>query len=945
MTDQVVEFTQPFYAAADYPASAAIADVDGDHMPDLVVTILFSNSVSILHGNGDGTFTQMATYGTGFYPVSIAVADFNDDNRADIIVRNDNETVSVLMGNGNGTFKPQVTYATGSGYGARSLGVADFNGDGKMDVVVSNSADDTVSVLLGKGDGTFESQATYGTVNGPVDIAVADLNGDGKADLVVSNGDEYNSSISILLGNGDGTFQPQTTFAATSYVSASIAVGDLNGDHRADLVITDGEGMVSVLLGKGDGTFGAPTTYHVPVLGNSPSSSDVTIADVNDDDKADIVIGNGSHDVAVSVMLGDGQGGFGPMTNYQTGGSSDLVIVADVNGDGQKDFVVTDSYGIRVLVQTSGAAVANGQISGAAYVDQNTNNVRDAGDGGLAGLQVRLLDQTGAVIASTTTDANGLYSFGSLSDGTYQLSFHAPNSYQPDQGVLDANGDLVVGGVVVANGGASTLDEGFFVPSPPRITGISAHQTTKPGTPMHPFLGVSVADGFPAASETLTITLDGWGGTLSGNGLTRTGLNVYQLTGSAAEVTAALQGLTFRPNPAPPSPQNMGMNLATHFTLTDVSSANPDGPSARFETEVAIAAEPAGPITITSGGTASWNENVPDTTVVYTVSTDVPGGLPSFGMPSQKTYSLSGEDADLFHIDSMGHVTFKVMPDFEAPADSGGDNVYHITVQASDGSSTATKDVAITVTDQVVEFTQKDATADNPQSAAIANFNGDHNPDLAVLLFDGKSMSVLLGNGDGTFTQTATYETGAYPSSMGVADFNGDHKADIVVKNQDGMLSVLLGNGDGTFQPQMISSITGSGYSGARSLGVADFNGDGKMDVVVSNYFNATVSVLLGKGETHGIFVDGLAARKDAEIGSRLRQIRLFAPHALFTEGESHIIGGHLVAIVEFHALAQGHDQFGRSLAFPGGRQMRLEARPAAIGRAHEIPADQRVEQ
>ena len=381
-------------------------------------------------------------------------------------------------------------------------------------------------------------------------------------------------------------------------------------------------------------------------------------------------------------------------------------------------------------------------------------------------------------------------------------------------------------------------------PAPPMIFGSPPiNQTTTPGTPMRPFEELSVVDDSPSAIQTLTITVDGWDGELVGIGLTRIDRNTYQLTGSAVEVTAALQGLTFWPN-LKSGPQEMGMNRAIHFTLTDVSSANPDGPPARFETEVRIAV----PFEITSGEAAIWNENVTDTMFVYTVSTEDPYRPPFSPSPGQKTYSLSGDDADLFNIDSRGNVTFKASPNFEKPADRGGDNVYNITVTVSDGSSTASKDVAITVTDQVMEFTQNLTTADTPQTVAIADLNGDHKLDLVVSNLFSKSVSVLRGNGDGTFTQTATCVTGWFPGSIAIADLNGDNKADIIVRNDDATVSVLIGNGNGTFKPQ-VTYATGPGY-GQRSLAVADFNGDGKMDVAVSNFSDgAAVSVLLGNGD------------------------------------------------------------------------------------------------
>jgi hypothetical protein len=308
-----------FQAAVTYdsggsnPDSVAVADVNGDGKPDIVVA---NNgdiaTVDVLLGNGDGTFQTAVTYGTGAtYAYSVAVADVNGDGKPDILVANwcsnggcESGTVSVLLGNGDGTFQTAVTYGTGGIY-ADSVAVADVNGDGKLDVVAGNYGSSDVDVLLGNGDGTFQTAVTYDSGgSNPYSGAVADVNGDGKPDILVAN--HGSSNVGVLLGNGDGTFQTAVTYDSGGSSAQSVAVADVNGDGKPDIVAANycasGEncnnGTAGVLLGNGDGTF--QTAVTVGSGGSYPDS--VAVADVNGDGKPDIVMANfGSSNVGVLI--------------------------------------------------------------------------------------------------------------------------------------------------------------------------------------------------------------------------------------------------------------------------------------------------------------------------------------------------------------------------------------------------------------------------------------------------------------------------------------------------------------------------------------------------------------------------------------------------------------------------------------------------------------------
>ena len=345
------------------PLSLLAADINGDGHDDIVTTNQ-DGTLTVLLGDGLGHFRSLSALPVASNPLSaLVVGDFNKDGKLDLAVTQANSsTLSVLVGNGDGNFQAPVAYSVGNN--PVSPLVADLNGDSIPDLITINQSSNTFSVLLGNGDGTFKSASEFVAGNLPIGAVAADFDGDGHIDLAVPN--YQTSAITLPMGRGDGTFQASRAYK-TGLERKSIATGDLDGDGRPDLVVSNycgsdascgSPGSVSVFLGNADGTYRSAATY---TLGSGPVA--VTLADLNGDKKLDLVAIN-RQDKTLSVLLGNGDGTFQSQQSYSLAANPSALIVGDFNGDGNADVAVTTDCGLNTCTQAGSVRILLGRGDG-----------------------------------------------------------------------------------------------------------------------------------------------------------------------------------------------------------------------------------------------------------------------------------------------------------------------------------------------------------------------------------------------------------------------------------------------------------------------------------------------------------------------------------------------------------------------------------------------------
>lgn len=458
-------------------SSLAVADVNGDGKPDLIVANVVTSccggveSIGVLLGNGDGTF-QSPIVITSVSQIgefnALAVADVNRDGKPDLIVTtccasNGDNQAAVLLGNGDGTFQSPVLYDLG-GTGP-SIAAADVNGDGKPDIISANwngSNNSTVTVLLGNGDGTFQPPIASPAPDDPGCLTIADVNSDGKPDALICS----ENTVAVLLGNGDGTFQGfNNTNFLTGYCTNAAAVSDLAGNGILDMIAPNQggggcnpEGFAGVLLGDGNGNFQTEVEYEVGA--DTYAWMDVAVADFNGDGKPDVAVSSGLYvPGVVAILLGNGDGTFQPAVPFSTGAAGSCPIVAaDFNGDGWIDIATANFNlgGVSVLINSTGGLSTTSTLTSStnpsAYGQSVTFTATVTSSSGTPTGTVVFYDGSTAIGSAALANGSTSISTSSLPLGSNSITA----AYQGSGGFLPST-SAVLTQVVNANTTATSL--------------------------------------------------------------------------------------------------------------------------------------------------------------------------------------------------------------------------------------------------------------------------------------------------------------------------------------------------------------------------------------------------------------------------------------------------------------------------------------------------------
>jgi hypothetical protein len=682
-----------------------------------------------------------------------------------------------------------TSYQYPAGHFPSQVAIADLNGDGKLDLVVANHGDtpaygNTVSVLLGRGDGTYESRADYGTGVGPGSVAIADLNGDGKLDLMTGN--IQSLTISVLPGAGDGTFGLPID-SPTAIAPGRLELGDMDGDGRLDLATSNsGSATVTTYHGNGDGTFGGALNYAV---GSAPGP--VKLRDLNQDGKLDLAVTNGG---GLTRFLGNGNGTLGPGTFTATNVGASSVAVGDLNGDGHPDMVVTN-YGpsgpgpfvpghtISIFLGLGGGAFSKTGVD----CDQFPSNAELADMNGDGRLDLLMASYGGV----GTQLGNGLGGFAPATFATGSVG--APLAIAD----LDADGDLDIAGsdadaagVLLGNG------DGTYG---------SARSYNTGNLPT--FVATGDVDGDGDADVVTANTFGNSVSVLLGMGDGTLGGRVDYPTGSESDGVAIGD---FNGDSRP-----------------DLAVTNREGDN------ISVLLGTGGG---SFGAATTYGTGDRATSIVATDLTN--DGILDLAVANQYGYSIS-------FLRGIGDGTFATpvnisvnFPKCVTAADLNGDGNMDLVHGTATGFGVllgqGTGAFAPLSGGSLEQYSF-------PQSIATGDLDGDGLVDLVVVDQFYDKVWVYRGHGDGTFGVPTSIEPLSYPESASIADLNGDGKLDLAV-GLSGSVAVFYGNGDGTFQARLGFGSKGNVYG----LAIADFNGDGRIDMVTSGGgVGSAVTVLL----------------------------------------------------------------------------------------------------
>jgi hypothetical protein len=673
------------------------------------------------------------------------------------------------------------------------LAVADVNGDGDVDLLVPDSDADAVLVHLNDGQGTFPPAVAYATAVRPMGISVVDLDGDGARDLAVAclfltGALESKGAVSILLNLADGSFGPQAEYVLPKQAE-SVATADFDGDGDIDVAAGHGSGFdIYVLPNQGDGTLGMPA---ILPTGGDPFHTGVLTGDFNLDGSPDLAMPMSS-DEQVEVWLNQGQGTFGALTAYPSGGDSGEGTVADIDHDGDPDLVVA--------LSDVGKSVSVLKNLGGAFAEPVTY------DAGAPGETVTTLDADGDADLDLAVGAWArLTMFKNLGNGTFVPRPGYQSVNNPDAlagGDLDGDGDvdLVVGENTAQGSGANVFrnrGDGTFHARKDFACGDGPEDLCLADVDGDGDLDAATAD---TSGDTVSVLL--------GHGDGKLAASVAYAVGN---VPRALASADLDGDGAPDLAAACDLDDAVSVLLNQGGAFVPP----------AVYASGNSPSSLTAG---DWNND-------GHIDLAVAFGNAAFGPPDGVgLYTNAGDGSFLLPTtvaldpSSIDHGDFDLDGDLDLAVTTWSDTS---SVLYNQGGGTFVQGAAL-------------PGGDNPASLRAADWSGDGALDLAYCTSEGTEVRLNLG--DGSFGLPAVYGAGPLLVGIDAGDRDGDGDLELLVGNEEvDSLLIFDNQGDGTFGAHE-GYATGPGTGGPVA---ADLNGDGKLDLLAAARVLDAVSVLL----------------------------------------------------------------------------------------------------
>lgn len=807
-------------------SALAVGDFNGDGKQDLAVVYFDSARISILLGNGAGGFTvptgsPFALGSVEIDPVAIAVGDFNGDGIADIATANKNGgTVSVLLGDGTGRFAPATGSPFPAGAGADGIVIGDFNGDGVQDIATADNGGG-VTILLGAASGGFSAPAQFSAGTAPTSLTMADLNGDGIEDLAVAAGNQ----VVVLLGDGTGAFTASVGPPLSVTGATAVLAADFNGDGIEDLAAAGISGSYIFLGGP------APTNS---VLGTtSPAVIDVgqavALGDVVSDTGSAYNLPTGT----VTIMdgtttLGTASQTASPYMFTATGLSAgNHTLTATYSGDSRSQTSASNSIAIQVVAPQSQSITFNA-LPDIPFSNAPISLTVTA----TSGLAVTLTSNTLPVCTVSGSNIT-LVSLGSCSITASQ----AGNVYFSAAANVTQAFNVNQGPQTIA---FDTIQNQLFG-VPPFVAAVSASSG----------LAVSVVSITPSVCTTASILVT----LLKPGTCSVTASQSGNVDYSAATavtrtftVSKSTLGISYMPGPNSPvtvyNPDVIAIGDFNNDGIPDVAMAIEGG----FSQIAVFLGDGKGGFAQAPGSPVSVGE-VPYALAVGDFNGDGFQDIAVANNEDDNVTVLLGDGSGRFTHAAGSPIALVGRPLAMAVGDFNGDGIQDLVV-----SNSVSSNLTVLLGNGAGGFTLAAGgpISTAPYSAAsmaVGDFNGDGIQDLAAADYSSGTISIMLGNGSGGFTVTTgpVLSTGAILTSLAVGDFNRDGIQDLaVVNNASNSVTVLLGNGLGAFSPAGGGTYTAG--SGAWSVVATDLNGDGIVDLAVSNRTDNTVTLLLGDG-------------------------------------------------------------------------------------------------